>query len=212
MDCSLPGPSVCGIFFMHEYWSGWPFPAPGDLSEPGGVIYRARGCYLPLRHLHADKVIPVLNRGLIRFNADKGTFAEHVWSTTHTAGASRRWQQTDMRRKGMGRKNPHPQPVLGSVRAQQKALLLSSRGDLPCPFTVNRVLPSVRGFPESREGGSSMSVSQEHLVLIIIVLIKRLQLIYMFVSSAGIFSNNGVCYSSLHCQYLGQCLADRSIQ
>ena len=48
---------------------------------------RARRGYLPLRHLHADKVIPVLNRGLMRFNANKGTFAEHVWSATHTAGA-----------------------------------------------------------------------------------------------------------------------------
>ena len=27
---------------MHEYWGEWPFPAPGDLPEPGGVIYRAR--------------------------------------------------------------------------------------------------------------------------------------------------------------------------
>ena len=34
MDCSLPGSSVHGIF-QQEYWSGLPFPSPGDLPEPG---------------------------------------------------------------------------------------------------------------------------------------------------------------------------------
>ena len=33
MDCSSPGSSVG--FFMQEYWSGLPFPAPGDLPHPG---------------------------------------------------------------------------------------------------------------------------------------------------------------------------------
>ena len=32
MDCSLPG-SVKG-FPRQEYWSGLPFPTPGDLPEP----------------------------------------------------------------------------------------------------------------------------------------------------------------------------------
>ena len=35
MDCSLPGFSVHGIFFRQEYWSGLPFPSPGDLLNPG---------------------------------------------------------------------------------------------------------------------------------------------------------------------------------
>ena len=34
MDCSLPGSSVHGIF-QQEYWSGLPFPFPGDLPNPG---------------------------------------------------------------------------------------------------------------------------------------------------------------------------------
>ena len=34
MDCSLPGSSVHGIF-QQEYWSGLPFPSPGDLPDPG---------------------------------------------------------------------------------------------------------------------------------------------------------------------------------
>ena len=34
MDCSLPGSSVHGIFFRQEYWSGLPFPPPGNLPDP----------------------------------------------------------------------------------------------------------------------------------------------------------------------------------
>ena len=34
MDCSLPGSSVHG-FSRKEYWSGLPFPSPGDLPDPG---------------------------------------------------------------------------------------------------------------------------------------------------------------------------------
>ena len=34
MDCSPPGSSVHGIFHS-EYWSGLPFPSPGDLPDPG---------------------------------------------------------------------------------------------------------------------------------------------------------------------------------
>ena len=34
MDCSLPGSSVHGIS-QAEYWSGLPFPSPGDLPNPG---------------------------------------------------------------------------------------------------------------------------------------------------------------------------------
>ena len=32
-NCSLPGSSV--RFPRKEYWSGLPFPPPGDLSDPG---------------------------------------------------------------------------------------------------------------------------------------------------------------------------------
>ena len=34
MDCSLPGSSVHG-FPRQKYWSGLPFPSPGDLPDPG---------------------------------------------------------------------------------------------------------------------------------------------------------------------------------
>ena len=34
MDCGLPGSSVHGIF-QARYWSGLPFPSPGDLPNPG---------------------------------------------------------------------------------------------------------------------------------------------------------------------------------
>ena len=34
MDCSLPDSSVDGIS-QEEYWSGLPFPPPGDLPDPG---------------------------------------------------------------------------------------------------------------------------------------------------------------------------------
>ena len=34
MDCSLPGSSSMG-FSRPEYWSGLPFPSPGDLPDPG---------------------------------------------------------------------------------------------------------------------------------------------------------------------------------
>ena len=34
MDYSLPGSSVRGIFWQ-EYWSGLPFPTPGDIPNPG---------------------------------------------------------------------------------------------------------------------------------------------------------------------------------
>jgi len=34
MDCSLPGYSIRGTS-RQEYWSGVPFPSPGDLPESG---------------------------------------------------------------------------------------------------------------------------------------------------------------------------------
>ena len=34
MDCNLPASSIHRIF-QQEYWSGLPFPSPGDLPDPG---------------------------------------------------------------------------------------------------------------------------------------------------------------------------------
>jgi len=33
VDCIPPGSSVHGVF-QQEYWSGLPFPTPGDLPDP----------------------------------------------------------------------------------------------------------------------------------------------------------------------------------
>ena len=35
MDYSPPGSSVRGIITRQEYWSGLPFPSPGDIADPG---------------------------------------------------------------------------------------------------------------------------------------------------------------------------------
>ena len=35
IDYRLPGSSVYGRFSRQEYWSGLPFPSPGDLPSPG---------------------------------------------------------------------------------------------------------------------------------------------------------------------------------
>ena len=35
MDCSLPGSSLPMGFPRQEYWSGLPFPSPGNLPDPG---------------------------------------------------------------------------------------------------------------------------------------------------------------------------------
>ena len=34
VDCGLPG-SLSMEFSRQEYWSGLPFPSPGDFSDPG---------------------------------------------------------------------------------------------------------------------------------------------------------------------------------
>jgi len=34
MECSLPGSFICGIS-QQAYWSGLPFPSPGDLPDQG---------------------------------------------------------------------------------------------------------------------------------------------------------------------------------
>ena len=34
MDCSRQAP-LSIEFSRQEYWSGWPFPSPGDLPDPG---------------------------------------------------------------------------------------------------------------------------------------------------------------------------------
>ena len=54
LSCSLPGSSVHGIL-QQEYWSGLPFPSPGDLLdpeiEPGSPALQAES--LPSEPLHS---------------------------------------------------------------------------------------------------------------------------------------------------------------
>ena len=46
MDCGPPGSSIHG----QEYWSGLPFPSPGDSPDPGSNL-----CLL---HWEADSLLP----------------------------------------------------------------------------------------------------------------------------------------------------------
>ena len=56
MHDSLPGSSIHGIF-KQEYWSGLPFPSPGDPPYPGikpvSLAWQAHS--LTLGHLEAHK-------------------------------------------------------------------------------------------------------------------------------------------------------------
>ena len=66
MDCSPPGSSVHGIF-----WSGLPFPTPGDLPNPGNELeasaWQGGGwwwflplCHLGSRHKSPDEALAEL--------------------------------------------------------------------------------------------------------------------------------------------------------
>ena len=87
MDCSPPGSSVHG-FPRQEYWSGLPFPSPGDLPNPGiehmSPALQADSLWTELRgnpfhRLEAKK------RGktcLLNFSHQKQSYAlslSHVW-------------------------------------------------------------------------------------------------------------------------------------
>ena len=53
LDCNPPGSSVHGIF-QQEYWSGLPFPSPGDLPDPGinlGLPHFRQTLYCLSHHL-----------------------------------------------------------------------------------------------------------------------------------------------------------------
>ena len=62
MDCSLPGSSVHG-FPRQEYWSGLPFPSPGDLLnlgiEPASPALQAD--FLPLSYQESPVNIDYVN-------------------------------------------------------------------------------------------------------------------------------------------------------
>ena len=63
MDCSHQAPLSMG-FFRQEYWSGLPFPPPGDLPDPGikpvsRVSPALAGGFLPAKSLGS----PILRGG-----------------------------------------------------------------------------------------------------------------------------------------------------
>ena len=55
MNCSPPGSSACGVL-QEEYWSGLPFPSPGDLPNPG-IAPGSLHCQQILYHLRTGKLI-----------------------------------------------------------------------------------------------------------------------------------------------------------
>ena len=65
MDCSPAGSSVHGIL-QEEYWSGLPFPPPGDLPDPGiepkSLMFPALagGFFTTSATLEAPKIIAAL--------------------------------------------------------------------------------------------------------------------------------------------------------
>ena len=65
MDCSLPGSSVHGIS-RQGYWSGLPFPSPGDLPdsgiEPGSPTLQADA--LPSCHFLLQGIFPTQESNL----------------------------------------------------------------------------------------------------------------------------------------------------
>ena len=50
LDCRSSGSSV-HEFSRQEYWSGLPFPSPGDLPNPG---MEPRSCTLPVEFLPSE--------------------------------------------------------------------------------------------------------------------------------------------------------------
>ena len=68
--CSPPGSSVHRIF-QQEYWSGLPFPTPGDLPDPGiepmspmsptlgGIFFTTQATWEPY---HSRKTVTVCSR------------------------------------------------------------------------------------------------------------------------------------------------------
>ena len=58
MDCSLPGSSIHGIS-QQEYWSGLPFPSPGDLPD-SGIELALRHCRQILYHLSHQEITMIL--------------------------------------------------------------------------------------------------------------------------------------------------------
>ena len=72
IDCSPPGSSVHGFFSRLEYWSGLPFPSPGDIPNSG---IERRSPALQADSLLAElrgNVVGLMNKLNLRMNSWNG--------------------------------------------------------------------------------------------------------------------------------------------
>jgi len=46
-------------FSRQEYWSGLPFPSPGDLSDPGVGEYKFPGTFISATSSQQDFIVPL---------------------------------------------------------------------------------------------------------------------------------------------------------
>ena len=71
-------------FFRQEYWSGLPFPSPGDLPDPGiEPVSCTEADSLPLSHLGSpisSKRQCLLNSDLNESHGRKGSFVINIFS------------------------------------------------------------------------------------------------------------------------------------
>ena len=63
---------------MQEYWSGLPFPPPGDLSDPG-----VKPCLLHLLHWQADSLPLAPSWKPLKTNSLDGQYAGEEQSRIH---------------------------------------------------------------------------------------------------------------------------------
>ena len=98
MDYSQPGSSVHQIFFRQEYWSGLPFPPPGDLPDPGTepcLLHRQVGS-LPLAPCHVGSPRYVLKGNEVCFPPTPTFFPSASWDVLLVKAipgqVSERWQ------------------------------------------------------------------------------------------------------------------------
>ena len=78
-DCSLPGSSLHG-FSLPEYWSGLPFPLPGDLPDSGiKPMSPASPAWisLPLSHLGSPRYIYIQVADSLHYTTETNTTTQH---------------------------------------------------------------------------------------------------------------------------------------
>ena len=82
MGCSLPGSSVHGVL-QQEYWTGLPFPSPGDLPDagikPGSPALQADVLpsepprlliFTPGKYVMVSDITPIRCGNLLKYSSD----------------------------------------------------------------------------------------------------------------------------------------------